>query len=1019
MRGSAALRTGVTPGGALAGPWVRNPLWTAARAVPSLDLCFADTKSLVCATTGQNLVSHTRASSGTFVGSDGVLQNAVTNLCLQSQAISLTAPWASQSTAPTITANAFAAPDGTTTATKVTFAAADSRVIQATISLTSGTIYTFSVYARPVTPGTLNTIRLAVFDTVQQNGPDIALIAGWQRISYTFTASSTTASGTVQFRNATNIAANDVYLWGAQLEQASAVGEYVPTTSTINSAPRFDHAIKSSTTNLLLRSEEFDNASWTTDSVQILVSPNAIISPTGTSTADKIIANTTNGFHALRQFSSVTNGLSYTQSIYAKAGEYSVLQLITSTGFDGSGLFYRNFILSNGSLGNGTLPAAITPVGNGWYRISVTATATSTNAVGRFNMNVLNADTASPNPAYTGDGTSGLFLWGAQLEQSATAGPYVPTTTAAATSFGTESLGLLVEEARTNSVTNNTMVGAVAGTPGTNPTGWLYATASSNGLTLSIVGTGVENGINYIDYRFNGTTIASPSPCAIGLVNATAATGQTWTASIYWKLVGGTTTGVTNWQIGIIENTAGGAFVTGAFYNQTTPTSAALITQRPAATRTLSGGATVGLLSYPLSFAVAGNTAIDCTLRIGLPQLEQGAFATSVIPTVGAGVITPGYIAPAVTRAADVAQIAGSNFGTTRTNLLVRSEEFSDAIWGPVSGTVTANAETSPAGTLTADKLIAANGGPAGQLFQSVTIASGATVTGSVYAKAGGFDRLELVLLAANNTTPYGRSTFNPNTGVITAAASSANGGANASSTVQALSNGWYRFSVTVTYPAVTSAGMRLVVSNSDAANGDGVKGLFLWGAQLEASSAVTPYIPTTTAAVSVFESSWYNQTAGTMEADFVCGFQGSFTQSSASFGIWGITNSGIGSFNGYGGRLVANTNTNDNINFVSRYAPASQNNQINVGPFIFLNYGQTYKTVFAWDSSVIAGTSAGAAVQTNTNSAFANNSGVTQLLIGKQTIGGGGPYELNGTIKRLTFWPTRLSNEVLQRITQ
>ena len=236
-----------------------------------------------------------------------------------------------------------------------------------------------------------------------------------------------------------------------------------------------------------------------------------------------------------------------------------------------------------------------------------------------------------------------------------------------------ESLGLLVEEQRTNSVTNNTMVGAVAGTPGTNPTGWIYATTSSNGLTLSIVGTGVENGVNYIDYRFNGTTVASPAGCSMSVVNATAATGQTWTASTYWKLAAGTATGTTSWQIGLIEATAGAAFVTGAFYTQTAPTSAALITQRPAATRTLSGGATVGAVNCPFVINVAGNTAIDFTIRIGLPQLEQGAFATSVIPTTTS----------TRTRAADNASITGKNFsewyrqdeGTVFVNYKGKSQE--------------------------------------------------------------------------------------------------------------------------------------------------------------------------------------------------------------------------------------------------------------------------------------------------------------------------------------------------------
>jgi len=217
-----------------------------------------------------------------------------------------------------------------------------------------------------------------------------------------------------------------------------------------------------------------------------------------------------------------------------------------------------------------------------------------------------------------------------------------------------ESLGLLVEEARTNGIRNNTMVGAVAGTPGTNPTLWQYVTTQSNGLAVSVIGTGTESGINYIDYRFNGTTVASPNGIAFGIDVTTAATAQTWTNSLYWKLAGGTATGVTVWQIGVIETTAGGSFITGANYTQTVPTSAALITQRPAATRTLSGGGTVGGVQMTLSISVTGNTAVDFTLRIGLPQLEQGAFATSVIATSTA----------TATRAADVASITGSNFSS-------------------------------------------------------------------------------------------------------------------------------------------------------------------------------------------------------------------------------------------------------------------------------------------------------------------------------------------------------------------
>jgi hypothetical protein len=79
MRALGASRTSVVPGGALAGGWTRNALWKAARAVPSLDLRFADNKTLSDAVGGGSLVTFARASIGTFVGSDVLIKTAATN----------------------------------------------------------------------------------------------------------------------------------------------------------------------------------------------------------------------------------------------------------------------------------------------------------------------------------------------------------------------------------------------------------------------------------------------------------------------------------------------------------------------------------------------------------------------------------------------------------------------------------------------------------------------------------------------------------------------------------------------------------------------------------------------------------------------------------------------------------------------------------------------------------------------------------------------------------------------------
>jgi hypothetical protein len=201
--------------------------------------------------------------------------------------------------------------------------------------------------------------------------------------------------------------------------------------------------------------------------------------------------------------------------------------------------------------------------------------------------------------------------------------------------------GLLIEEQRTNGIRNNTMQGAVAGTPGTPPTNWAVSAAA--GLTTDVVGTGTANGITWIDLRISGTTNATSYVLrTAGTGDTAASAGQVWTSSTWAAIAAGSTTNITSINLQVRDNIAASS--------QAMSLTSALT--RYFHTATLSVGTTGVATTFSITFS--SGAAIDITLRIGLPQLELGAFATSVIPTT----------TTALTRNADVASMTGTNFSS-------------------------------------------------------------------------------------------------------------------------------------------------------------------------------------------------------------------------------------------------------------------------------------------------------------------------------------------------------------------
>jgi hypothetical protein len=173
--------------------------------------------------------------------------------------------------------------------------------------------------------------------------------------------------------------------------------------------------------NLLTYSEQFDNSDWVKSNATITA--NSTTSPNGTTTADTITENTANALHRTQQNFTTVSGTTYTVSVYAKNNGRRYMFINANAAISARSTFdLQDGVISDTFSGT----ASITSVGNGWYRCSVTGIS-STNLINGIFFQLNNSGVAN-DTSYTGDGTSGIYLWGAQLNIGSTAKPYFPTT---------------------------------------------------------------------------------------------------------------------------------------------------------------------------------------------------------------------------------------------------------------------------------------------------------------------------------------------------------------------------------------------------------------------------------------------------------------------------------------------------------------------------------------------------------------------------------------------------------------
>jgi hypothetical protein len=895
-------------------------------------------------------ITFSRTTNATVTGSNGLIQNAPMNLLTFSEQFD-NAAWAK--TNATVTANQVTAPDGTTTADKLVEDATTAvhRISQA--PTTSVSAYSFSVYVKGaersfvqlrdvgaavgvwfnLTTGVVGTQNSGITGFIESVGND------WYRCTAIRTTVATNVSWAIAPADAdasniyTGNGTSGLFIWGAQLNLGSTATTYNPTTvkNLLGFTENFDNAAwtKSNAfvqTNIRTYSQDFDNAVWASTNLNQTGTPawvNVTTAPDGSQTADKLIATAVAGLHRVVGGAlATTSGSGYTMSLFVKQGEYAKVGI----GEFNNGVGYATFNVLTGVVisvgGTGSPTAAIQSVGNGWFRCSLTFTAA---AFSRFDVYALNNSYTTGDPAsytYTGDGTSGIFIWGAQLVQGTSAGDYKATYAAAAAVGYTDIYGQpfaqkLVED--TANSAHRAFGGGVSVTLGTPYTFTFYAKAAER---TWVTAQGNAAGLLGLTY-FN-------------LANGTLGTVPAGTAASITSVGNG-------WYRCSLTRTA----------NATASVSFIIYTAFADEVVTYTGDGTSGI--YIFGAQLSDSASVD-------PYVYQPVAAPTSTAYYG-----PRFDYDPVTLAPK-----GLLIEEQRTNLLTYSEQFDNVAWNSVFGncTVTANAAVSPSGATTGDSLVPSAASTTHSLYQTIALTLGASYTMTVYAKPNGYNRF---MLREGTTAGY-FVVFDVSTGTVVNTNS-------ATGTITPAGNGWYRCTMTITAPLTVATVMAIINMPNNGTTyanatftGDGTSGVLLWGAQLEAGAFATSYIPTVASQVTRAADNasmignnfarWYNVNEGTLYAD-------AYMVTAAS--VLGVSDGTT--FN----RIQVGMNTSSN-QFL--YVANNSVQALFTGPFSVLN--SFNKLAFAYKTDSFAGTVNAGTPGVDTSGSVTGN--LDRLQIGSRT---------------------------------
>jgi phage-related protein len=412
---------------------------------------------------GVNEARYTYNPTNLAAGSSLLIEEQRTNLLTYSEQFD-NAAWTKGDV--TVTANSVIAPDGTLTADLLTANGIDSYVIQV-VPFTALTKFTYSVYLRASASMNISICTRQFPSNTDVVNLDVAVTTEWKR----FTITGTTVTGTTSIQVNIGgfsrfITGESVYVWGAQLEQGAFATSYIPSADSFTSrestgtfigsngfiqsaatnVARYNYnplnlalspklLLEPAATNLLTYSEDQSNAVWGSPVGSNTITNSTAISPDGGMTADTLTYTGPSDGPRRQSISIGNNSSLYTVSAYIKQGTAPYTSIALSFVGGTTEIFTITATLrwSDLTIGNrvSNINPSITPVGNGWYRLSVTGANNSTGNTTAI-MDFRNqGDDSIGFGVGNENGTS--YIWGAQLEVGTTATSYIPTTSAQVT----------------------------------------------------------------------------------------------------------------------------------------------------------------------------------------------------------------------------------------------------------------------------------------------------------------------------------------------------------------------------------------------------------------------------------------------------------------------------------------------------------------------------------------------------------------------------------------------------------